>query len=159
MMAKIAIKKIEVTEQDNARKEAEASKKKRVDEEAIDLLRFAAFTSQGTSAEEVNLVDVAVVSIDVDTDVQRTDASSLTPVSFSSLTTSYTNSLKRSIADTVCTVCCAGDYCFVGNDYEKSCTITCGYCQGQCHDDCYTKESDGFKCCDICVRKLKNVTF
>ena len=36
--------------------------------------------------------------------------------------------------------------------------MLCGYCEGQCHDDCYTKESDGFKSCDICVRKRNNLT-
>ena len=132
-----------------------------MDEEAINLLRFAAFTSQGTSAGEVNIIDVSVVSIDVDTNIVRTDASSLTPLLFSSLnntSTACTNSLKRSIADIISTECCAGDYCFVGNGSGKMCTITCGYCEGQCHDDCYTKESDGFKSCDICVRKRNNLT-
>jgi hypothetical protein len=145
-MAKSAIKDIEEKQEDDAMKVAFKMKKKRVEQETLNKLGIVATKLQGNSAWDADLIDAdAVVSIDCDTAFMSPAASSMTASPFSS----HKNStITNATAD-----CCAGDYCCVSDRNMVTCTITCGYCNGHCHEKCSTKETDGYKVCDACIKQ------
>ena len=51
-------------------------------------------------------------------------------------------------------VCCAGDYCFFGENIREPLTVVCYICNLRCHKQCSdTDGEDDHRYCDLCGRK------